>query len=61
MKLACVHTFTISADTLEEGRKTLADLGHKIDRASAALEIGYEPGFISGQRQPDRTEERPSQ
>jgi hypothetical protein len=53
MRLACVHCFSIDADTVEQGREILADLGGKISAASARLDIGYQQAFITGQPQPD--------
>jgi hypothetical protein len=53
-RVACVHCFTIDASSRERMSEILADLQGKINAASARLDIGYEPGFISGQLQPER-------
>lgn len=54
MRMACVHCFTIEAPDREQGVEILRGLVGKIDRASAGLNIGYEPGFINAQPQPVR-------
>lgn len=54
MRIACTHTFTIEAKDGEECQARVHDLHRKINQASGRLNIGFEPGFICHQVQPDR-------
>lgn len=55
MRFACVHSFTIAAESKEQSAAILADLHRRIAAASARLGIGYEVGFTSGQSQPEHS------
>lgn len=47
-----MHCFTIEAADGAASRTILRDLEGKINAASARLDIGYQPGFVTGQLQP---------
>lgn len=53
MRFACTHTFVIEADSREQFEQRIADWRTKVNAASRRLDIGFAPGFVLGQAQPE--------
>lgn len=50
MRFNCVHTFTIEAEDRKDFDAKLSHYRSLVDRASAKLDMGYENGWMQGQR-----------